>query len=80
MKKIEVRFYSPVTGSKDTDGKANRVQSLIRAQLFKTNNVIKILNVYILNLPIFFVEKIYEAFALQKLLLFFQQSNISVFG
>ena len=73
MKKIEVRFYSPVTGSKGTDGKANRVQSLIRAQLFKTNNLIKILNVYILNLPIFFVEKIYEAFALQKLLLFFQQ-------
>ena len=31
-------------------------------------------------MPIFFVEKIQEAFALQKLLSFFSTKNSSVFG
>ena len=31
-------------------------------------------------MPIFFVEKLCEAFAVQKLLAFFQQKNIDVFG
>ena len=41
-------------------------------------HVIKISNVNISNMPIFLVEKMWEAFAVQKLL-FFQQ-NFSVFG
>ena len=57
----------------------------IWAQLFKTNDivsqrVVKISNVNISNKPIFFVEKMCEAFALQKLLSFFQQKNFSAFG
>ena len=31
-------------------------------------------------MPIFYVEKMKEAFAVQKLLSFFQQKNLSVFG
>ena len=31
-------------------------------------------------MPIFFDEKMWEAFAVQKLVSFFQQENISVFG
>ena len=53
-----------------------------RASLFKTNDivskrVVKISKVNISNKPIFFVEKMCDAFALQKLLSFFQQ-KISV--
>ena len=49
-----------------------------RAPLFKTNDVVssglvKISNVNIFYMPIFFVEKMWEAFAVQKLLSFFQQ-------
>ena len=51
-----------------------------RARLFKTNDVVsqrfvKISNVNISNMPIFFVEKMREAFAVQKLFSFFQQKN-----
>ena len=54
-----------------------------RARLFKTNDIVsyhfvKISKVNISNKPIFFVEKMCEAFALQKLLSFFQQ-KISVY-
>ena len=42
------------------------------AQLFKTNDIVKISNLNISNKPILFVEKMCEAFALQKLLSFFQ--------
>ena len=53
------------------------------AWLFKTNDIVsehfvKISNVNISNIPIFFVEKIREAFPLQKLLSFFRQ-KISVY-
>ena len=58
---------------KQTD---KQLQSWVR--LFKTNNVIsqrdvKLSNVNISNMPIIFVEKMWEAFAVQKLLSFFQQ-------
>ena len=46
---------------------------LIKNNDIVSERVIKILNVTILNMPIFFVEKMWEAFALQKLLSFFQQ-------
>ena len=54
------------------------------ARLFRTNDVVsyrvvKISNVNISKKPIFFVEKMCEAFALQKLLSFFQQ-KISVYS
>ena len=54
-----------------------------RARLFKTNDVVtqhfvKISHVNISNMPIFFVEKMWEAFAMQKLLSFLQQ-KISVY-
>ena len=50
----------------------------IRTQLFKVNNIVsyclvKISIVNMTNTPVFFVEKMLEAFALQKLLLYFQQ-------
>ena len=50
----------------------------VRARLFKANEVVsyrfvKISNINISNMPIFFVEKMLEAFAVQKLLSFFQQ-------
>ena len=55
------------------------------AQLFKTNDIVtcssrfvKFSEVNFSNTPIFFVEKIREAFAVQKLLSFCQQ-NISVY-
>ena len=53
------------------------------APLFKTNNVvswrfIKFSEVNFSNMPLFFVEKMWEAFAVQKLLSFFQQ-KISVY-
>ena len=55
----------------------------IWGQLFKTNDVfskryVKISNVNNWNMPIFFVEKMWEAFAMQKLLTFFQQ-KLSVY-
>ena len=50
----------------------------MRARMFKTNDIVKISNVNILNLPIFFVEKMWETFAVQKLLSFCQQ-KISVY-
>ena len=48
------------------------------ARLFKTSDVIsqrdvKISNINISNMPTFFVAKLWEAFALQKLLSFSQQ-------
>ena len=48
------------------------------ARLFKTNDVVslrifKISNINVSNKLIFFVEKMCQAFALQKLLSFFQQ-------
>ena len=54
-----------------------------RAQLFKTNDAVsshfvKFSEVNFSNMPIFFVEKMLEAFAVQKLLSFFQQ-KISVY-
>ena len=57
----------------------------IWAHLFKTNDVIcyrfiKFSEVNFSNMPIFFVEKLREAFALQKLLSFFSTKNFSVFG
>ena len=55
----------------------------IWAQLFKTNDVVsyfvKISNFNMSNTPIFFVKKVWEAFAVQKLLSFFQQ-KISVYS
>ena len=42
------------------------------------NETLKFSNVNISNMPVFFVEKMREAFALQKLLTFFQQ-KISVY-
>ena len=55
------------------------------ARLFKTNDVVslrfvKISNFNISNMPIFFVEKMLKAFAVQKLLSFFSTKNFSVFG
>ena len=52
-----------------------------RARLFKTNDIIslrvvKISNVNISNKPIFFVEKMCEAFAVQKLLSFFFKKKV----
>ena len=52
-------------------------------RLFKTNDVVssrfvKFSEVNFSNMPIFFVEKMLEAFAMQKLLSFFQQ-KISVY-
>ena len=57
----------------------------IRAWLFKTNDivskrVVKISNLNISNKPIFFVEKMCEAFANAKASLIFSTKNISVFG
>ena len=56
-----------------------------RAWLFKTNNVIskcfvKISDVNIWNLPIFFVEKNVRSFCSAKVSLIFSTKNISVFG
>ena len=55
----------------------------IRIRLFKTNyvvslRVVKLSNLNFSNMPIYFVGKMWEAFALQKLLLFIQQ-KISVY-
>ena len=57
--------------------------SHIRAQLFKTNEVVsyrlvKFSEVNFSSMPISFVEKMGEAFAVQKLLSFFQH-KISVY-
>ena len=50
----------------------------LRAQLFKANNVVSLqfVKIYIewyANMLIFFAEKMWVAFAVQKLLTFFQQ-------
>ena len=49
-----------------------------RVRLFKANDIVssrfvKFSEVNVSNMPIFLVEKMRDAFALQKLLLFFQQ-------
>ena len=47
------------------------------AQLFKTNDVVSNISLKF-QMPVFFVEKMCEAFAVQKLFSFFQQ-KISVY-
>ena len=55
----------------------------IWAQLFKANDIVssRIIKIYIewyANTLKFFAEKMWEAFAVQKLLTFFQQKNIKI--
>ena len=57
---------------------------MLWAHLFKTNDFVrlrfvKISNIIMSNMPIFFVDKIREAFAVQASLIF-STKNISVFG
>ena len=57
----------------------------IRARLFKTNDivskrVVKISNINISNMPIFFVEKNVRSFCSAKASLILSIKNISVFG
>ena len=54
------------------------------AQLFKTNNIVNVslkFQTLISNIRQYFLsKKMWKAFAVQKLLLFFQQKHILVFG
>ena len=83
---LSVQAHKPCSifhlfAQKEIDFLSSKV--MFRARLFKTNDVVskrdvKISNVNISNMPIFFVEKNVEAFAVQKLLSFFQP-KISVY-
>ena len=46
---------------------------MVRAQMFKANDIVKIYIEWYANMLKFFAEKMWVAFAVQKLLTFFQQ-------
>ena len=78
---INTKFPATAAGR----NKTNCVTSYLFtwAQLFKTNDVVSyrdvdVSNIYISCMPIFLLKKMLEAFAVQKLLSFFQQ-KISVY-
>ena len=55
------------------------VQSIVSLTSSLRGQLIKCFTTLLPNTLIFFVEKMREAFALQKLLTFFQQKNIGIF-
>ena len=57
--------------------KASVVQSIVSLTSSLRGQLVKCFTTLLLNTLIFFVEKMREAFALQKLLIFFQQKILA---